>query len=137
METSTFAAPVVRAVKKVMQPKLSGEDAISRLRQISQRRDEIERKYKSVLDECKKIEAEVATAQQEFDANPTPDGVHKLITVRLRSREATEIFAALDQRLRHGLANREFLAEFKTELRGVLLAAVKHRLKRRRKHLTL
>src|SRR5438552_435688 len=115
METVT--APVGKMVRAVKN-KLNGDDAIAKLRSMAQRRDEIDLKFKSVLDACKAIEAEVATAQAQFDANPTPAGVGELIMIRLRSREATEIFAALDQRLRHGLANREFLSEFKTELRG-------------------
>jgi hypothetical protein len=106
----------------------NGEGALNRLREMVKRETEIAQKYKSVLDECKKVEAEVATATAEFESNPTPDGVHKLITIRLRSREATEIFAALDQRLRYGVVGREFFAEFKNELRGVMVAANKYKL---------
>jgi len=103
-----------------------GAAAIKRLRAMAQREAEIIAKWKSVLDECKKIEAEAATAQREFDANPTPDGVHKLITIRLRAREATEIFGTVDQLVRRGAANREFLSEHKKDLRSLLLTASKH-----------
>ena len=107
----------------------NGQGALNRLRSMQKREAEIAQKHKSVLDECKKVESEVATAQRAFDQNPTPDGVHKLIAIRLRSREAAEIFTGLDQRLRRGAANQEFLAEFKTELRDTLVAAAKHKLK--------
>src|SRR6266404_6427440 len=106
----------------------NGEGALNRLRAMQKREVEIAQKWKSVLDECKKVEAEVATATVEFDANPTPAGVRELISVRLRSREASEIFAALDQRLRYGVVSREFLSEFKTELRPVMVAASKFKL---------
>src|SRR5712692_3056348 len=85
-----------------------GEDSIGKLRAMAARRDEIVRSLDLVLAECKKIEGEVVTAQREFDASPTPDGVHKLIAIRLRAREASEVFAAFDQRVRRGAANQEF-----------------------------
>src|SRR5256885_4997006 len=75
--SSTVAPPAKRSLfKKIVN---NGEAAINRLREMAQREAEIARKYKSVLDACKAIEAEVATAQREFDANPTPAGVEKLI----------------------------------------------------------
>src|SRR5438105_766698 len=107
MIATATVEPAKRSPGSTFKKIVNGETALARLRAMQKREVEIRAKYDLVLATCKKIEGEVVTAQQEFDANPTPDGVEKLITIRLRSREATEIFAALDQRLRYGVVGRE------------------------------
>jgi len=124
----TVEEPAKRFAGFNVKKTVNGEAAITRLREMQKREAAIIAKYDLVLATCKKIEAEVVTAQREFDANPTPDGVHNLITIRLRAREATDLFASLYKLKTSGAANREFLSEHKKDLRAVLLQAATYRL---------
>src|SRR5438876_5218335 len=73
----------------------SGEAAIGKLQELARQREQIERKYESVLGECKKVQAEVEAAERDFSNNPTSALVRMLVVLRPQAVVASEIFGAL------------------------------------------
>lgn len=126
METSTFAAPVVRAVKKVMQPKLTGEGAINWLRAMEQRRAEITRKYTDTLAEAKKNQGAAKEAELSFWREPTPAGVREFVRCASQADAADAVFSELYRRIPTAI-DAEFNREYAKDLRAVLVAAARHR----------
>ena len=104
-----------------------GEGAVGRLRQIAQRRDEIEKRFNGVLDEAKKLQTEAAESWQAFLQDPTSVDIRKLAQLRVQQDVVTEIFALLYRRIPTAI-DAAFHAEFGKELRKVLLAVGKHHL---------
>jgi hypothetical protein len=110
----------------------NGEAAISALRKMSARRDEIARKYGDVIEACKKIQAEVAMAERAFWESPTPDGVRKVAALRPQADVARDIFGTL-YRTHGARVDDEFSREYAKDLRAVLVRAAKYLLEKAQK----
>src|SRR5713101_1191413 len=112
-------------VRKVMQPKVSGEQALAKLREIAKKRDEIERRYNRALAEAKEFQSECDSSWRDFIRDPCSIGdLRKVAMLRVQAEVATEMFGHLYRR--GDWINQEFLrtTDLK-ELRRCLLSAVR------------
>jgi len=123
---STVDPPAKRslgsAFKKIVN---NGEAAITRLREMAARRDEITQKYDDVLAEAKKVQAQAEAAERDFNKNPSADLVRKLCELRPQGEVAREIFSMLYRSV-GARSNDEFNREHAKDLRPTLLKAAKH-----------
>lgn len=118
--------------------KNGGEDAVDELRALSKRHAEIKQKHESILGECKKVEAEIEAAEDDFLANPSVAAVRPLILLQSQGQSATNLLIQVQKRVTGYYgdpAGQEFLSECqqrggKDFLRNVLVKSAGFRLTR-------
>ena len=122
MNATATVEPAKRSfVRKIV----NAEGAIEALQKMVKRRDEIEKRFNSVVDQAKRLQTEAAESWRAFLQDPSSVDIRKLAELRVQEDVVTEICALLYRRIPAAI-DAAFHAEFGKELRKVLLAVAKH-----------